>query len=132
MFDEREWSQIVDRLIDLTRRQAASWKSVTSEDATREWVETRAGDLEFMVGSVDNDDRPPYYLAVWDVESLRYLARLESEPVPDANGWEVALSPAQKILELRGLAYRSAQGSPQLLARILSRLDDIDPEQMPF
>ncbi|UXN23928.1 hypothetical protein N8D74_10060 [Curtobacterium flaccumfaciens] len=129
MFDEREWSQIVDRLIRLTRQQSVAWKTVQTEDGSREWVETRAGDLEFLVGSVDEDRRPPFYLAVWDVEATRYLARVESEPWPDDVGSDASLSAAQKLIELRALAYRSAQGSPQLLARIMENLNEVERDQ---
>ena len=131
MFEEREWMQIVERLVRLTKEQVLTWKTVAAEGT--EWVETRVDDLDYMVGSVDNDQRPPYYLSLWDVNSRDYLARLESEPIQEDDEWgQAPLTAGNRLLELRTVAYRSAQGSPQLLSRIMNGFDRIDPEVTPF
>jgi hypothetical protein len=85
--------------------------------------------VEYALGSVDNDGRPPYFFQLWDEEKEELVARLESEPVPveEAALWDVPpLNGAQLIPELFELANRSASGAPEVFNRLLTDLDGLD------
>lgn len=128
MFEKEEWARLVGKLLALTRRNSLTWEQ---DGGT---ITTSVGGVEYEIGSVDNDDRQPFYLAV--VESVdpwtrRELARLISEPLEE---WTASgeAAPGAQLIELRRLALRSAIGAPQLLGRLLGDLDRVEGDELPF
>lgn len=118
MFSDQEWLQLVTRLGDLTVADKLSW----SDNGT--WVIAEVGDIDYAIGSVDGDDRPPFVLEVGDRTAQKTLARLESEPVSENR----ADSPtaAQLLPSLREVARRSATGAPQLFGRLIEGLNGLE------
>jgi hypothetical protein len=128
MFDSSEWSRLVETLLKRSRSELLEW----SLDQDRGLLRARVGGTDYMIGSVDNDGRPPFFLAVGDANARAELARLESDPSEDAP-WDTGVkSASQRLVELRNLAMRLAQGAPQLLNKLISDLDSLDPDGSPF
>lgn len=126
MFEENEWSQLVAKLASLTHAGRIEW---TEGDMI---YKTSVGDILYVIGTVDNDGRPPYFVGVWDSSESRYLARLESEPFPDAMGTPPQTA-AEAIPALYALAARSAAGAPQLFNELIGALNDLDDvDDVPF
>lgn len=132
MFDDAEWRKLIVRLTTLTSAQRLEWHE---SDGT---VEAVVAGTKYVIGSVDNDDRQPFFLAViatepdpWAISPQdREIARLESTPEVDRDwGSEYAPPAAELIHDLRRLANRSAKGAPQLLSKLLDDLDAVDQAQ---
>jgi len=121
MFEDDEWNAIIGKLMDLTRANKTAWHNSESQDL----VSTVIGPVAYIVGSVDNDGRAPYFLAVVKVDSdaNKELARLESTPVNTDEGY----SPQEKIVDLHRLAFRMASGGPQLVASLLADMNALLP-----
>lgn len=122
MFEENEWKQLVSQLIKLTRAETVDWKNERDE------VAAVIGDYRYAIGSVDNDGRIPYYLAVKESWGQKELDRLESQPINEEPFAQP--SAGEMLLELRHLAFRSAQGAPQLFSKLMADLQQA--EEPPF
>lgn len=120
MFEEEEWLALVQRLIELTRADKLAWTR------THGVVSVAVDGTEYIVGSLDNDDRPPYFLRLWDLGGEGEIARLDSEPVDEGDVWGEVNGPqnaAQWLPTLRSLAHRSASGGTARLKKLLAGLD---------
>lgn|GEM_PF-5321358 len=124
MFEESEWLELVTELISATRANALVW---TEHDHS---AVTTVGESSYEIGSVDADDRIPYFLSVRLSENgiVNEIARLESEPLNDEREWTAA----ERLVELRNLAFRSARGAPQLFGKLLSELRNVTKDDVPF
>ena len=123
-------SRLVERLLRLTLDSKLDWKTEHTEG--HELLVAVVRGIEYVVGAVDNDGRPPFFLTVWRTEPGVSLARLESQPPDeDAFGNPVALTAAQKIPELWAAATRSASGTPQIFGELMDALDMLDPDDPP-
>ena len=114
MFEEEEWLALVATLIAATKSNSVKW--IEKGNA----VVTVVGNTSYEVGSVDGDDRIPFYLRVLLNEERKQteIARIESEPVSSNMDWTAA----ERLLELRNVAFRSAKGAPQIFSKLLSEL----------
>lgn len=123
MFDTEEWTTLIRRVMALTRQGQFDW---SRNDVGK--LISLVGDVEYAVGSIDSDQRPPYFFQVWDEVNDVLVARLESQPPPSAeDAWEQPeLNGAQLIPELFELAVRSASGAPEVFKKLLGDLDRLD------
>jgi len=121
MFDDDEWLELVRKLAALTEAEAVKWAIAANGNLS---VSLRG--YQYEIGSVDNDGRQPYFLAVNQLVqdepwSETELARLEAQG-------NDRFSDAQKeLVGLQRLAFRSAHGGPQLFAKLLSDMEEILP-----
>jgi hypothetical protein len=117
VFEDSEWLALINRLTQLTTNQVAKWEIGGGGDVT-----TTIAKTEYLMFSVDSDDRQPYALVVRREErgSWRDLARLESGPL-DRHGDDVETS--QALVDLYALAHRMALGGPQLVQELLAEMD---------
>lgn len=129
MFDESEWTQLVETLTQLTRQGRLKWH----EDGSN--VTTTVAGVTYVIGSVDNDGRQPYFLAVEEATddpwaSTKELSRLES--IPEDAEWEYGAPAGGRLHYLRREAIRNALGAPQLLNRLLKDLEATGDDEPPF
>ena len=117
MFDDDEWSQIIYKLIDLTRAEKVTWE--IQFDGT---LSSRVGSTTYGIGSVDEDGRAPYYFAVAQGEPAAEVTRLETG---DESEHQRSLDNA--VGELQRVAFRMASGGPQLAKQLLSQMEEILP-----
>ena len=124
MFEENEWLELVMALISATRANALVW---TEQDHS---AVTTAGESSYEIGSVDADDRIPYFLSVRLSENgiVKEIARMESEPLDNEREWTAA----ERLVELRNLAFRSARGAPQIFGKLLTELKNVTGDDAPF
>lgn len=120
MFDDAEWSQIIDRLLDLTQRNLIKWAFEESV------ITAKVGQVEYVLGSVDKDGRQPFFLHIWRPDSETIAARLESTPGPDDEVPWSGLSAAEKVSTLHAAAVRSASGAGELFDELMADLKRID------
>lgn len=121
MFDQEEWTVLVQRLVQLTRAGNVPW-----QESPNGGMSATVSGTDYYLASVDKDERPPYVLMLGDPEELRTFARLESEPLPDNNWEEDRTTGANLLPELYTLAYRHAKGAGDLLLRLLRGLDSLE------
>jgi len=119
MFENDEWLAIIKKLIELTRAEAAKW-SLGDVNVLRSEVEG----TEYEIGSVDNDGRAPYFLAIYTGEGFdrEELARIESDPGEFEN-----YTPGEAVTDLQRIANRMARGGPQLASKLLADMEKILP-----
>ncbi|MFB4350515.1 hypothetical protein [Microbacterium sp. CR_7] len=119
MFDESQWEALVAEISRLTDAEKLHW-------APEETVfVAKVGPMEYVMGSVDNDQRAPYFLGIWNPESREYVARLESQPRPDASQTE-RLTAAQFIPDLYKRVRRAATGTDRLFSSLLTDLKGLE------
>lgn len=123
MFEDEEWNAILAKLADLTRANKTIW----THNEHQGLLTTSVGANAYAIGSVDMDDREPYFFAVlrMDDGTAVELARLESTHVGVSNGW----SPGERIVDLQHLAFRMAKGGPQLASELLADMEKLLPSQ---
>ncbi|WP_336633327.1 MULTISPECIES: hypothetical protein [unclassified Microbacterium] len=118
MFDESQWGALVGEIAKLTEAEKLTWRA---EDGV---FTASVGQVEYVLGSVDNDDRAPYFFGVWDPSNSEYLAKLESQPTE--NGGLAAATPAQAVPALYARVKRSATGADRLFSSLLNGLKRLD------
>ena len=126
MFEDNEWAILVAKLRDLTRNNKLEWSSQSGEDVAT------VGGYEYSIGSVDNDDRQPFYLEIR--RDFVTLDRLVSEPItPSGDPWteDAPQNAAQALLDLKALASRSALRTEVVFEEMLTALNRLDSELDP-
>ncbi len=119
MFDESQWAELVKEISRLTDAEKLEWGR---EDSV---FVAKVGSVEYVVGSVDNDDRAPYFVGVWNPESSDYVARLESQPLPDDDSTS-KLTTAHALPDLYARVKRSATGADRLFSNLLTELKGLE------
>ncbi|MCE4025450.1 hypothetical protein LXM50_05650 [Microbacterium sp. Au-Mic1] len=128
MFTDDEWMQLVRRLMALTDAGRLEWiQEPQDEDMQAQGgiVVAPVGAFDYVIGSVDRDDRPPFYLGVGDREARKLLARLESTPARTGDDTTI-ITAAELVPELRERALRSASGASRLFSNLIEGLNGLE------
>ncbi|MFD1201001.1 hypothetical protein ACFSWE_05000 [Leucobacter albus] len=121
MFSSDEWDALIKRAIAQTEAEQLVW---ASEDTI---FSAAVGKYEFVVGSVDNDGRLPYFFGVWNPAVEEYVDKIESRPTAGmATDLESGLSASELIPRVVELARRSASGAVHVFSELLDGLDRLD------
>jgi hypothetical protein len=132
MLTEDEWIQITTRVVRLTNAGSITWQVLQPDVEHDPTYKVRINELtEYRVWSRDGDGRVPLRFNI-----MRASVPGEAMQAVDSfmtKEFEVGdASASDWILDVYNAAARSASGSPQLVAKLLAELDDLDPGAMPF
>ncbi|MFL0564583.1 hypothetical protein ACH0CG_02415 [Microbacterium sp. 179-I 1D1 NHS] len=119
MFDDSQWAALIGEVMKLTEGEKLTWQA----DEQPLFIAT-VGDIEYVLGSVDNDGRAPYFFGIFDPTIRQYLAKLESQPV-SSDSWG-GQTPAQMVPGLYARVKRAATGADKLFSSLLTGLRNLD------
>ncbi len=115
MFSHGEWSQILQRLLDLTLEGTVKW----SENGSNGYFFEVNDEVTYVLGSQDDDGQPPYELRINRGTTTQYrtLGTIDTVDVTAENDVRAAL------FSLWEAAQRSANDAPAVASELLMQLE---------
>ncbi|WP_146080090.1 hypothetical protein [Clavibacter michiganensis] len=121
LLKQSEWSALLETLINLTEQDKVRW--MTSDSV----YSAEVGTAKYQIGSVDEDEQPPYFLSV--TESGEELDIYE-QPSSTGNSNDIAKANRASLFKLKFAIERQVKDAPARIAKLMSDLEAV--AQDPF